>query len=712
MDSWTNPKKSTILLITEDVSSSGAIRDGLAPARFQVIAAGSREEGLRGFREHRPDLVLLDAGGSEFQPLRLCEALRREDPTKATPIVLLAAEEELPVVRRCHDAGATDVIAKPVPDRFFAHRLQFLLEAGDVRRKLAHDVERMAEAQRFAGLGTWEWSLTTRTFGFSDEARRILGLSPERTVATIDAVLRNVAASDRSRVRAWLEEASNGGPGGLIEHAVRGGDGEERIVRQHATIVSDSTGMAQQISVVAMDVTEWRKAEDENRYQSQHDVVTGLENIDRFLQRLEEATWIAKRYGSRFAVFSLGVARFGRIHESLGHRFGDQVLKTAADRIQGMIRKTDWVCSIPDEQRMPRVARLPGEHFAILLQPIDRIDNVARLAKRIIEAFSDAVSWEGRELYLDTHVGIAIYPDDGEEPEVLVQRAQAAMQLATEKGLKEPQFSTAKMTDEGARRLALEADLRHALDLEQLEAFYQPKVSLATGLISGLEALIRWNHPEDGMVPPVKFIPVAEETGLIVPIGEWMLLTACYQAKAWQDAGYRPFPVSVNVSVGQLRRSDVNATVAKVLKETGLDPQWLELELTESGLMDDTEGIIAILEDLKGQGVSLSVDDFGTGYSSLSYLRRFPIDVLKIDRSFIMDLPEDSDAAMIVTTICRMAQNLKLKIVAEGVETPAQLDFLRELGCDQYQGYLFSKPVPSESITTFLEAERSKLDAA
>lgn len=712
MNTWGPPKKSTILLVTEDGSACRAIRESLAPARFEVVEAASAKEGIEVYRQSHPDLVLLDASGSATQPLRFCKAIRTKDPSAALPIVVLAGEGDQNLVRECHEAGMTDVIAKPVPDRFFAHRLQFLLEAGEQRRKLTRDVERMTEAQRFAGLGTWEWSISTRTLEFSEEARRILCLAKGRKVATVDSVLRTVPSADRSRVRAWLEEASQGGIGGTIEHTVSDQDGEERIVRQHATIVSDKTGMAEQISVVVMDITEWRKAEVENRYQSQHDVVTGLENIDRFLQRLEEASWLAQRSDSRFAVFYLGVARFGRIHESLGHRFGDQVLKHVAERMHCAIRKTDWICNISEEQRLPRLARLAGAHFAILLQPIDRVEDMARLASRINEAFAEPIVWEDKELFLSTNVGISIFPDDGVEPEVLVQRAQAAMQLAQTKGLTEPQFSTAQMTQEGAERLTLESSLRHALELEQFEAYYQPKVEIATGLITGLEALIRWNHPEDGLVPPVKFISVAEETGLIVPMGEWMLRTACRQAKAWQDAGYRPFPIAVNASVDQFRRANISEVVANVLEETGLDARWLEIELTESGLMDDSEGNLAILEELKSQGIKLSVDDFGTGYSSLAYLRRFPIDVLKIDRSFIMDLPGDADAATIVTTITHMARSLNLKIVAEGVETVEQLAFLRELGCDQYQGYLYSKPVPADSITVLLEDERNISGAA
>jgi diguanylate cyclase (GGDEF)-like protein len=705
MDGWNLPNRSTILLIAGDSAIRAALREERLAARYRVVEAASADEGVGVFRQSPPDLVLLDVSDSSRQLLELCKTLRKEEAGGQVPIVILAGEDDLDAIRMGHESAVTDFIAKPVSERILGHRLEYILAASADRRGLARSLDLMAEAQDFAGLGTWEWSLTTRTLELSDAAQRILGITQSGAMDTVDTLLRNVPEGDRPRVRAWLEDASLGGLESTIEHRVTMPDGTERIVRQRALATAAAPGVPRRVSVVISDISEWRKVEAQNRYQTHHDLVTGLENLNRFVQRLEEAIWVVQRSGDRFAILCLGVEKFGRIHESMGHRYGDGVLKGIAERLQNGVRKTDWYCRVTEEVRIPRLARLDGAHFAILLQPINRVEDIARVASRINHSFSQPIVFGDQEQFLSTHIGIAIYPDDGRDAEELLRRAQTAMHCAQEEGRAEPYFSTSQMTEEATERLALEASLRRALERDQLEAYYQPKVELTTGRVAGFEALLRWQHPELGFVPPAKFIPVAEETGVIVPIGEWILHTACLQAIRWRDAGHGPLPMAVNVSAEQLRRSNIVDVVSRTLEGTGLPPELLEIEITESALMDDTEANLVILNELKQLGVLLSLDDFGTGYSSLSYLRRFPIDVLKIDRSFVTDVARDSEADAIVTTIVHMARGLDLKVIAEGVETEAQLAFLRGLGCDAYQGYLFSKPRPAESATALLEQQ-------
>ena len=703
------PQKSTILLLTSDDALRVAVGDAVQAPRFRLQHAASARQGLDSLWSAAPDLVLLDVSRADSNSLEFCESLRSEPARPAPAVVLLASEDDLERTHRGHELGVLDVIAKPFSRRFLAQRLRYLLTGCRARRDFENTIARMQEAQEFARVGNWEWQLKSGRFEFSDVARALLGVPESDSVQTVDAVLRNVPTEDRARVRTWLEDSSRGGMENTIEHRLCEPDGSERIVRQHSSVCKDALGLPERLAMVVIDVTEWRQAEVENQYQASHDLVTGLDNRRRFLHRLDEAAWVVDRSGGRFAVLHLGLAKFNRIHESLGHRFGDGVLAHVAERLKGTLRRTDEICGIEGVARQPRLARINEANFAILLQGVDQVEDVARVATRLNESFAEPIVHEGQEFFLSTNIGVSIFPDDGSDAEELVSLAQAAMNRSHQEGRTNLQFATAQMTEEATRRLSLEAGLRHAMDLEQFEAFFQPKVDVKSGRIAGMEALIRWRDPERGLVPPGEFIAVAEESGMIVPMGEWMLRESCRQAMAWQEAGYEPIPVAVNVSMEQFRRADIVAVVANVLEESGLDSRWLEIELTESAVMDNTEGNIVLLRQLKDLGVLVSIDDFGTGYSSLSYLRQFPIDVLKIDRSFVIDLPGDSDAATIVTTIVHMARNLGLKLIAEGVETEEQLGFLRMLGCDQYQGYLFSKPVPGPEATALLERERASL---
>ncbi len=712
MEPFTLRKETAVLLISEDATIRDAVRRELPAARYRFVEAAPDAEVDQVLRASRPDIVLLDVTGAGRQRLKVCKSLRRQEGGKELPIVILAGSEDLDLVRRGHKAGVSDVLVMPLPERLLRQRLEYILAADAERRRLSRALGRMTDAQHFARIGTWEWSLATRSLEFSEGARHILGLPSSGVDATVDTVLRNVPAEDRPRVRTWLEDASRGGVGSAIEHRVRLQDGTERIVRQRATVGESEPGRPGRISVVLSDISEWRQAEAENRYKATHDAATGLENVDRFMQRVDEAVWVAQRSSTRFAILYLGVARFGRIHESLGHRLGDGVLKGIAERMHSGLRKTDWACHATEQGRLPRLARMDGAHFAIILQPIERIEDMARVATRINRSFDDPIEWGGQELFVSTHMGIAVYPEDGLETEELLRRAQTAMNRAQTEGKTEPHFSTAEMTDEATQRLELESQLRRALERDQFEVHYQPKVDIASGRIAGMEALVRWVHPELGFVSPGDFIPLAEETGVIVPIGEWVMRTAARQAKAWQDAGLPPFPMAVNVSVEQFRHVNIKEVVASVLDETGLAPEWLEIELTESALMDDTDGNLIILQELKQLGVLMAVDDFGTGYSSLAYLRRFPIDILKIDRSFVIDVAQDPDADAIVNTVINMARSLGLKVIAEGVETDEQLAFLHGLGCDQYQGYLFSRPLPASGAVGLLEEQRGLAGSA
>jgi len=441
------------------------------------------------------------------------------------------------------------------------------------------------------------------------------------------------------------------------------------------------------------------------RHLATHDALTGLPNRVLLDDRLAQAIAHADRDLQPFAVLMLDLDRFKLINDSFGHRSGDMVLNEVARRLQGLVRSIDTV------------ARVGGDEFVLVVSPSAARADAEEIGKRANAILSAPFPVEGVDLRVSSSIGIAFYPTDGGSAESVLAHADAAMYCAKERGRNNYQCFNPGMKSVALERVSLESELHLALKFEQFELFYQPKVDTASGDIHSAEALIRWRHPQRGLIQPAEFIPLAEECGLIHQIGAWVLREACRQCAVWQRAGQPPLRVAVNVAASQFRRGDLLDVVRSALQTVQLEPRFLEIELTESAVMTNPEDSAAVLEQLSRMGVLVSVDDFGTGYSSMSYLRRFPIDKLKIDRSFIADLSTRADDASIVQAIVSLAHGLRLKVVAEGVETLEQLKFLRSVGCDQYQGYHFSKPLPAaefaELVARWQKAEdRSSIDDA
>jgi len=427
-----------------------------------------------------------------------------------------------------------------------------------------------------------------------------------------------------------------------------------------------------------------------------HDELTGLANRTLLHDRLAQSLHYAHRSGRLVAVLLLDLDRFKVINDSLGHAFGDQVLCAVAQRLRQNVRETDTV------------ARLGGDEFVILLAEVAAVEDVALVARKILDNLTLPYRIGDREVMLTASLGISLYPKDSDDGATLVRNADLAMYRTKRNDRSHFTFYASEMNRHALEMLELENALRQALEREEFCLHYQPKVDLSSDRVIGCEALLRWQHPQRGMMPPADFIPLAEETGLIVPIGAWVLMEACRQAKAWQKQGLSGMGVAVNLSARQFRKGDLPQFVEEVLRDVDLDPRLLDLELTESMVMDDPKGAERTMRDLKSLGVSLSLDDFGTGYSSLNYLRRFPVDSLKIDRSFIRDVADDPSGASVVTSVIDIAHNLGLTSVAEGVETSEQLAFLAACGCDIYQGYLCSKPLPAEELAALLREGRHR----
>jgi len=469
---------------------------------------------------------------------------------------------------------------------------------------------------------------------------------------------------------------------------------------------ADSVNFPQEISLteiandgivcVVRDITERTYAEEQIKHLAYHDALTNLPNRLLFKDRLSVALSHAHREGASLAVLFLDLDRFKVINDSLGHNIGDQLLQAVAARIQACVRDSDTV------------ARLGGDEFTILLPRLLRSQDVAPVANKIIEAVRYPFHIEGREFFITTSIGISVYPEDGSDAETLIKNADTAMYQAKELGRDNYQLFNAFVNAKALQRIALEHGLRKALANEEFEVHYQPIFDLRTNRITGMEALLRWDHRQMGSIPPATFIPIAEATGAMAPIGSWALRMACRQAKEWHDRGHRTLSLAVNLSVTQLQQTDLVDTVRGILEETGLPARLLELEITESSAMHSPETSIRVLYELKKLGIRISLDDFGTGHSSLSYLKRFPVDTLKIDQSFVQDTTSDPDAAAIVTAIIAMAHSLRLKVIAEGVEFTEQANFLRRHACDQMQGFLITPPVNAGEFITFVEASRPR----
>jgi diguanylate cyclase (GGDEF)-like protein len=442
---------------------------------------------------------------------------------------------------------------------------------------------------------------------------------------------------------------------------------------------------------------------DSRRISAAHDPLTGLPNRVAMLETAEHAIAEAQRCGAQLAFLALSVDRLKPINESLGHEAGDELLCELVRRLRGVLRRNDVL------------GRLAGDEFIVLAREVQSPRDAEAVVHKIMQVLRDPFTIGVRDIHLSLTIGASLFPHDGAQYELLLRRAETAMRTAKASGRGSFRLYSAEMSALADDRLALESDLRRALDEEQLELHYQPKVDINTNRVRSAEALLRWRHPTRGLVPPSAFIPIAEDTGLIIPIGEWVLRAACRQVRAWIDSGMPPVRVAVNLSAQQFRQVELHKVVQSALDDASLEPGYLELELTESSVMHDPEKSTTTLELLSQMGVHISIDDFGTGYSSLSYLRRFPLDKLKIDRSFVRELMSNQDDASIVKAIISLAHNLRLRVVAEGVETVDQLEFLRGLGCDQYQGFYCSPAVPPDAfiqLLTRLRAERPEYTEA
>lgn len=558
--------------------------------------------------------------------------------------------------------------------------------------KLRKSEERFHLLTRATNDAVWDFNVSKNEYWLSEEFENVFGykLNESQTIQ-LESWWLNVHPEERERVMSSFNETMRGNAQCWSEeYSFRRADGGYVFVLDRGYIIRNASGQAVRAIGTMMDITQRKQAEEIIRYQAVYDQLTGLPNRILFNQRLLASLRQAKKNQKMLAVMFLDLDRFKKINDTLGHAAGDRLLEGFAGRISDTLRSTDTV------------ARWGGDEFTVLLPDINSLEDAVKTAQRILDNLKPAFKVEEQPLHVSSSIGVAVYPQDGEDAETLVKNADAALYRAKERGRNNYQLYTSTINPQGSQLLNLENRLHEALEQGEFELFYQPKVNITTWKIEGMEALLRWQHPELGLVSPATFIPIAEENGLIVPIGEWVLQTACTQNKAWQDALQPDLRVAVNFSARQFQQFNLVQMVAKCLERTGLAPKYLELEITETTAMQDVDYTTKVLRELQSMGVQIALDDFGTGYCSLNYLKKFPLNILKIDKSFVSELTTDPCERAIANAVATLGRDLNLSVVAEGVETKEQLDCLRSLHCHEIQGHYFSKALSAGDASKLL----------
>jgi diguanylate cyclase (GGDEF)-like protein/PAS domain S-box-containing protein len=605
------------------------------------------------------------------------------------PIVVLSTVADEVTAQSAVERGAHDYILTDHLDGFMLPRtLSGMLERAAAMEALFAEKERAEVTLNSIGDAVMCTDVEGRVTYLNVVAENLTGWSlAEAAGRRLDEVFRIIDATTRKTVANPMARATqDNSTVALTPNCVLiRRDGVESAIEDSAAPIHDRRGLVTGAVMVFHDVSTARALSERMAHLAQHDSMTDLPNRSLLNDRLAQALALARRHREKLAVLFLDLDRFKHINDSMGHAIGDGLLISVAARLVKCIRTSDTV------------SRQGGDEFVVVLGEILCAEDAGICAAKVLASLSEPHIIEGREVNVTASIGIVLYPDDGQEPATLLKNADFAMYQAKDRGRNGYQFYEASLNSDAFARQRISEDLRGALRRREFELFYQPNVDVTDGTIVGVEALIRWRHPQRGLVLPGQFISIAEDSGLIVPIGRWVLGEACRQAAVWRAAGLPPVRIAVNISAAELLAPDFVDGVRTVLAETGLDPGRLELELTETALMRDTESVADVLRALKRLGVSLALDDFGTGYSSLTHMRRFPIDALKVDQSFVRDLATDADDASVVSAVIDMGRNLHMRVVAEGVETRAQLAFLEHQGCREAQGFFFGRPVaPAE----------------
>jgi len=702
-------ERPVVLHVDDDAASLIMAEGALEEAGFDVVQAGDGAEAIECFHEHEPDLIIMDAVMPVMDGFDSIARLREFGSGVHVPILMITGLDDLDSITRAYDVGATDFLTKPINFFILPYRVQYMLRAKATADALRASQAKLDNAQRIARLGHWEWHPESGALSGSREFGRILGLSAGELVGGWEAFIALALEGDREELSVAMRLAVSEGRAVSLEFRLDDETSHDRrTVRLEAEPGTGDGDACSHMLGTLQDITERTDAQAQIHTLAYYDLVTGLPNRAQLHEQLRLVLKAAVRASEEFALLFLDLDHFKQVNDTLGHDAGDDLLRQVAGRLLSVVRESDTIgrpgTDRGDDGPEHTVARLGGDEFVVLLGRIGRAEGAARVARRIADAIGEPYTIGETEVVVTTTIGIAVHPADGEDAETLLKHADVAMYHAKERGRNGYQFYSRGIHEKALERFSMERELREGIEAGQLALVYQPKVRLADGSVCGAEALVRWNHPEKGEVNPAEFIPLAEETGLILSIGQWVLKEACAQRQRWTEAGMSAFPIAINCSAVQFTRGDVIGDIDQAIDGSGLDPRWLEVELTESLLLQDIDAGMAALERMKRLGIQVAIDDFGTGFSSLSYLKRLPVDKLKVDQSFVKDLATDSGDAAIVSAIVTLSRNLGLTVVAEGVETTQQYDILRGYGCHEAQGYLIGWPMPVDAFEHWVAA--------
>ena len=691
-----NPTPPVVLIVDDDFSMRLQVRFTLENAGLAVVEAGGGEEAVELFKKNPPDLVLLDVIMPDVDGFTTCRALRALPGGAHTPVVMVTGLEDPETITQAFEAGATDFISKPINMLILGYRARYWLRSGSILNALKINQKRLFKAQDLARLGHWERDLDTDQFQLTCHTPTMLGLAPPYDY---DALFTRIEDGERERARHLIDEACRKEQPFSVHYRINLDDGSERTILNQGEVVRGSTHQRRLAVGIIQDITALKRAEDRIRYLAFYDNLTGLANRSLFREHWSKVLPHARRSGKRLAVLFIDLDHFKRINDTLGHPSGDKALITVAERLKSILRTSDILARSGEEQPTSLISRVGGDEFTILATDITTPDHIANLAERIIKSLNEPLHLEGQSVILTASIGISVFPEDGEDIDTLLKNADTAMYEAKGRGRNNYQFFQSAMNDAAKARFHLSNRLRSALESNEFVLHYQPQFTNISGLLTGVEALIRWLDPELGLIAPDKFLPFAEESGFIHQINDWVLREACAQAQKWVAAGlFADCRMGINISGNSINFKKLGTRILEILKETGLAPHHLELELTERVMMENTDEASEMLLMLKEMGVSIAIDDFGTGYSALSHLQLFPLTTLKIDKSFVHNLEATGNGHSLLHSIIGIAKSFNLKVVAEGVETADQLTALDAMECDEVQGFLLSRPVSSDKL--------------
>ena len=690
----------TALVADDDAGMRLVVRTALEQDGWSVEEAGDGKRACSIAEQMQPDIVLLDVAMPELNGLDACAKLRALPGGAHIPVLMITGMDDQESIVRAYEAGATDFISKPVNFMILRQRVQYMHRARLASQALQNERDFVSAVVDTAAALVLILDPEGRILRFNSSCERASGLSLDDVRdKTVWDVL--VCPEEREHERGMFDRLTSERATRHYEGSWTAADGSRREIAWSNAVLVDDDGEVEYVVCTGLDITERNEAEEKVRFLASYDPLTGLPNRSLIAERVERAIVAADDDGQQLAVLFMDLDRFKYVNATLGHAVGDSLLRGVAERLTKSLRLSD-VLARHGQGLRTELGRLGGDEFTVLLTGVSHAKEVAGIIERLQGALRRPFKLESQEYMVTASVGATLYPADRSDAEALLRNAESAMCAARDERSGGYHFYSAAMHTSVSRRFSMESELRQAIDRGELTLHYQPKVFVETRRVAGAEALVRWQHPTRGLLPPAAFIEVAEETGLIVPVGEWVLREACNQVMTWMEVGVRPISVAVNLSSAQFHIDDLLGRIVSILNETAMDTNFLGIEVTESVIMRDARQASDLLSRLDELGVQVAIDDFGTGYSSLSSLKDLPVHQLKIDRAFIEGLAESPKDVAVTRAIIAIGHGLGLTVVAEGVESEEQFEVLKQEGCDEVQGFLISPPIPSEQFTSWL----------